>query len=94
MESGRSKKTGETWQKRGFLLEISGRYPEQAYFTVFGDRVGLCPEVGDDVVVEFNFRCREYEGRYYNEHEAWRIIHPRSSAAQPLPEEHGGDLPF
>lgn len=72
-KSGTSKKDGKPFTLKQILIrEISGNYPQSAIFEAFGDRsdgIG----VSDIVDCYFNLNAREYNGRYYNQVQAWRL---------------------
>lgn len=72
-KSGTSKKDGKPFTLKQILIrEISGNYPQSAIFEVFGDRSdGI--QVSDIVDCFFNLSAREYNGRYYNQVQAWRL---------------------
>ena len=65
------------WAKQEFVLEFpDGNFTSQACFTAFGqDKVAEVEkyQVGDKVKVSFNIRSREYNGRWYNDLQMWRI---------------------
>lgn len=64
------------WQRRSFVLDVQdGNFPFQVAFETWGERVSLLDslKVGQQVVVSFNLRSREYEGRWYTSATAWRI---------------------
>jgi len=102
-ESGVSK-TGKEWNKQEFVIETDDQYPKKVCFTLFGDKADLLMkiEVGMVVDVSFNLESREYNGRWFHNVNAWKIIAEQaiSSAAAPnpppLPEPEGddSDLPF
>ena len=83
-ESGTSKKDGKPFTLKQILIrEISGNYPQSAIFEAFGDRsdgIG----VSDIVDCYFNLNAREYNGRYYNQVQAWRLT-------KITPSEQGAD---
>ena len=69
-EKGASK-----FRVREFILETDGKYPQQLKFQVTKDR---CDEldslgIGEPVLVHFNIRGREWNGRYFNSLEVWKV---------------------
>ena len=66
------------WAKQEFVLEFpDGNYSSQACFTAFGqDKVAELDkyQVGDRIRVSFNLKSREYNGRWYNDLQMWRIV--------------------
>ena len=74
------------WAKQEFILEFpDGNYTSQACFTAWGqDKVQELDkyQAGDRVKVSFNLKSREYNGRWYNDLQIWRIAPAGSEAPQ------------
>lgn len=72
------------WAKQEFILEFpDGNFTAQACFTAWGqDKVAELDkyQVGDKIKVSFNLKAREYNGRWYNDLQIWRIA-PAGAAA-------------
>lgn len=85
------------WAKQEFILEYpDGNFTARACFTAWGqDKVQELEKyrVGDKVKVSFNLKSREYNGRWYNDLQIWKIAPagaaqpaaPVQPAAQPVP---------
>ena len=75
------------WAKQEFILEFpDGNFTSQACFTAFGqDKVAELAkyQVGDRIKVSFNIRGREYNGRWYNDLQIWRISPAGQATAAP-----------
>lgn len=73
------------WAKQEFIVEFpDGNFTSQACFTAWGqDKVQELDkyQVGDRVKVSFNLKSREFNGRWYNDLQIWRIA--PAGAAQP-----------
>lgn len=82
VESGTSK-SGNAWQKQLFVVETHDQYPKKCCFTLFGDKVRLCPKVGDEVLVKFDIDAREVNGRWWNSINAWSVDVKGGQQAQP-----------
>ena len=89
------------WAKQEFILEYQeGNYPSQVCLNVWGeDKVKELEKylVGDKVKVSLNLSSREYNGRWYTEARAWRIVPtgaPMPSAADMPAPLDDDDLPF
>lgn len=80
IESGTSK-SGNSWQKRNFVIETPGQYPKKICFQLFGDKVNDCPNVGEEVKVSFDPESREWNGKWFTQLNAWKVERPQ--AAQP-----------
>lgn len=76
------------WAKQEFVLEFpDGNFTSQVCFTAFGqDKVNELAKYqdGDKVKVSFNIRSREYNGRWYNDLQVWRIA-PAGQATPTAP---------
>ena len=84
------------WMKQEFILEYpDGNFTAQAFFTAFGqDKVAELDkyQVGDRIRVSFNIKSREFNGRWYNDLQIWRIAPagqaaPAAPAAEPAPAQ-------
>ncbi len=77
------------WAKQEFILEYpDGNFTAQACFTAWGqDKVAELDkyQVGDKVKVSFNLKSREYNGRWYNDLQIWRIAPAGQAAPQAAP---------
>ena len=75
------------WAKQEFILEFpDGNFTAQACFTAFGqDKVAELDkyQVGDRIRISFNIRSREYNGRWYNDLQIWRIAPAGPPTAAP-----------
>ena len=78
------------WAKQEFILEFpDGNFTAKACFLAWGQEkvqdLGKY-QVGDKVKVSFNLKSREYNGRWYNDLQIWKIA-PAGAAAQPAPAQ-------
>ena len=73
------------WAKQEFVVDFpDGNFTSQACFTAWGqDKVQELDkyQVGDRVKVSFNLKSREFNGRWYNDLQIWRIA--PAGAVQP-----------
>lgn len=69
------------------------KYPQDIIFQTVNDKMNILNGVhkGDEVEVSFNVRGREYNGKYYNTLDAWRV---KGTGEQPIIAEADDDLPF
>ena len=81
------------WAKQEFILEYpDGNFTAKACFTAWGqDKVQDLGkyQVGDKVKVSFNLKSREYNGRWYNDLQIWKIAPAGAqpaAPAQPAPQ--------
>lgn len=72
------------WAKQEFVLEFpDGNFTSQACFTAWGqDKVQDLAKyaAGDKVKVSFNLKSREFNGRWYNDLQIWKLA-PAGAAA-------------
>ena len=97
--------------KREVVVTVDdGKYPQDICLEFVQDRVSLLDEVdvGDDVTVSFDIRGREFNGRYFNNLQGWKVVPAGAGAddsiagAEQYPEASGGgqsdayddDIPF
>ena len=74
------------------------KYPQDILFQTVNDKMDVLESlgVGQQVEVSYNVRGREFNGRYYNTLDAWKIEVTGSKPSQPStqPIELDDDLPF
>jgi len=75
------------WTKQEFILEYpDGNFTAKACFLAWGqDKVQDLGryQVGDKVKVSFNLKSREYNGRWYNDLQIWKIAPALVQGAAP-----------
>ena len=63
------------WRKREYILEVPGDYPKQVCFMVWGDKIDqFGVQQGQEVTVSIDLESREYNGRWYTDVKAWRVV--------------------
>ena len=70
--------------KREMVVIVEdGKYPQEINIEFVQDKVGLLEnlQVGQEVTVTFDIRGREYNGRYFNNLQGWKIVALRDEAA-------------
>lgn len=82
---GVSKTSGNPWKTQDFVIETHDNYPRKCVFTVFGeDRLKQFNiENGGEYTVSFDIDAHEYNGRWFNDIRAWRVVPAQISAAAP-----------
>ena len=69
--------------KREMVVTVDdGRYPQDINLEFVQDKVSLLDNLqpGQEVTVTFDIRGREYNGRYYNNLQGWKITSPADDA--------------
>lgn len=82
--SGISNRTGSSWKSQDFVIEwIENNFPRHCSFTVFGeDRLNQFNiQVGQEYTVSFDIDAHEYQGRWFNDIRAWRVMPPQAAPA-------------
>ena len=84
------------WAKQEFVVDFpDGNFTSQACFTAWGqDKVQELDkyQVGDRVKVSFNLKSREFNGRWYNDLQIWRIA-PAGETQPAAPAPAGNQAP-
>ncbi len=68
---------GSGFTKREMVVIVEeGKYPQEINLEFVQDKVGLLEnlQVGQEVTVTFDIRGREYNGRYFNNLQGWKIV--------------------
>lgn len=80
--------------KREMVVTVEdGKYPQEINLEFVQDKVALLDtvQVGQQVTVTFDIRGREYNGRYFNNLQAWRISADQAAAPAsnqpPIPDD-------
>jgi hypothetical protein len=78
LKEGVSKSNGNPWKIAEYLVETPGQYPRKVNFKVSDGQQGRIARfdslIGKTVTVSFDIDAREYEGRWYNEINAWGVM--------------------
>ena len=112
VQKGAKKDGSGDWEKQQFIVRTQEQYNNLYCFEIFGDQkvdnFAKYNKVGQEVTVEFNVSCNEYQGKYYTTLSAWKIMatllqnsantattttNPQEFGA-PLPGEEDGEMPF
>lgn len=108
MRSGVSAR-GE-WKSKEFVISTEEQYPKMVCFQVFGeDRINsFALQIGEAVKVSFDISAHEYQGRFLNSVNAWKVeklmpiaqnppLNPQQNANAPaggyIPPQTGGYVP-
>lgn len=65
----------DSFKKREFVIETDENYPQKIKLELTQDKCALLDrfQVGSDVTVGFNVRGNEWEGKFFNTLQAWKI---------------------
>ncbi|MCK4565043.1 MAG: DUF3127 domain-containing protein [Verrucomicrobia bacterium] len=81
-----AKTISDKFTVREFVVTVEdGNYPQDIALQFVNDKVSLLDnlQVGQEVTVSFDIRGREYNGRYFNNLNAWKL--QAGEAAAPAP---------
>ena len=80
---------------REFVITTANKYPQEVIFQTVNDKMDIIAPYGQgqEVTVSFNVRGREYNGKYYNTLDAWKVQGEAAAPSQ-QPIEETDDLPF
>ncbi len=90
-----AKTISDKFTVREFVVTVEeGNYPQDIALQVVNDKVSLLDNVqeGQEVTVTFDIRGREYNGRYFNNLQAWKMTVGEGAAA-PAPVVTADDRP-
>lgn len=87
---------GSGFTKREMVVVVEdGKYPQEINLEFVQDKVSLLDtvQVGQEVTVTFDIRGREYNGRYFNNLQGWKIQAGEGGAAAPAAAAAGEKPP-
>lgn len=91
-QSGTSQRTGNTWMRQDYVIEVPGQYPKKMCFTLFGeDRIKQFDihQGEQNITVQFDIDAHEYNGKWFNEIRAYNILRPYNNGAAPQSRANG-----
>lgn len=64
------------WKKQEFVIETTDNYPKQICMNVWGDKVDTLKnyKIGDMLTCSLDIGSREYNGKWYTDIRAWKIV--------------------
>ena len=78
------------WERRVYLVEEVASFPKKMVFEVTDGEMGRYKTwdalIGKSVVVRFGIDASEYNGRWYNNIQAWNIWEPKEETEEPARE--------
>ena len=80
------------FKKREFVVTTQGEYPQDIKLEALKDNADKLAnfKVGDTVVVNFDIRGNEYNGKYYNNLIAWKIAMTSVTNFEGIKQENPG----
>lgn len=66
---------GTQWSSQTAVIETHEQYPKRVAFDVLGDKITeFNLQVGEEVTVSFDINAREFNGKWFNSVNAWRVV--------------------
>lgn len=66
---------GTQWSSQTSVIETHEQYPKRVAFDVLGDKITeFNLQVGEEVTVSFDINAREYNGKWWNSVNAWKVV--------------------
>jgi single-strand DNA-binding protein len=88
-----TQKVSDSFKKREFVVVIDEdtKYPQYVKFELSQDKCAELDKVreGQNIVVHFNLRGREWNGKYFTNLNAWRIQAAATTTAPPQQAQSG-----
>jgi len=82
------------------ITTLDSKYPQDILFQAVNDKIDMVAPLRKAQVVEvsFNLRGRDYNGRYYNTLDVWKVTHDTEFVDPAAPnvkaKDEQDDLPF
>lgn len=97
VKNGTKKDGSGEWTSYTYVIQEDGQqYPQTGVFESFGDKIQELNE-GNDVTVAYNLKANEYNEKWYNKLQIWKVSINNSSNTKKQNEssitEHE-DFPF
>jgi len=90
------------FEKREMVVTVeAGKYPQEINLEFVQDKMSLLDDLheGQEVTVTFDIRGREYNGKWYNNLQGWKLQTAGEASAPPAPtppadDEESDTIPF
>ena len=67
--------SGTQWSSQTAVIETHEQYPKKVAFDVLGDKITeFNLQVGEEVTVSFDIKAREFNGKWFDSVNAWRVV--------------------
>lgn len=76
------------WRKQEYVIEVPGDYPKKVCFMLWGDKIDQFRiQEGQELTVSIDLESREYNGRWYTDVKAWKVVPAGQDAGAPPMDE-------
>ena len=86
-QNGISARTGSQWTSQEFILEHEhGQFPRSVVFRVMGEEKinKFAIQNGEALTIHLNIEAREYNGKFFNSVECWRVERQAQQNPEPV----------
>ena len=80
---GTSSRTGNKWKSQDYVIEwVEGQYPRHCIFNIYGEEriAQMNLQMGQEYTISLDIDAHEFNGRWYNDLRAWRVLPPQTAA--------------
>lgn len=91
------------WRKQDIIVETEGQYPKKICISIWGDKINEKQLlIGNELDIYFELESREFNGKWYTDIRAWKIVSVEDKINNSLQENltsneepsEADDLPF
>lgn len=91
------------WKKQDVIVETDGQYPKKICISIWGDKINEKQLlIGNELDIYFELESREFNGKWYTDIRAWKIVSVEDKINNSLQENltsneepsDDDDLPF
>ena len=91
------------WRKQDIIVETDGQYPKKISISIWGDKINEKQlQIGNQLNIDFELESREFNGKWYTDIRAWKIVSVEDKITNSLQENltsneeysEEDDLPF
>ena len=91
------------WRKQDIIVETNGQYPKKICISIWGDKINEKQLlIGNQLDIDFELESREFNGKWYTDIRAWKIVSSEDKIVSSLIENsiaeediiEENDLPF
>lgn len=80
-------RNGTEWNKQEYVIQTNDQYPKKCCFGVWNGNIDLFGiHIGNDLDVSFNIDCREWNGKWFNDVRAYKVVQRNVAQSAPVQE--------
>jgi hypothetical protein len=80
------------WKKQDIIVETDGQYPKKICVAIWGDKIDISRySMGTPLTISFDVESREFNGRWYTDVKAWKVVPAGGASEQPSSPQQGVD---